>query len=291
MASFSVCCGNKACDANCRCCISKITCACDCNDIGSPDKDFNWDKLQWAIDYIKVRQVPSALITGRGEPCLHQKHLLDIAAELRQRKLHVEVQTNGKALSTWSYDSINELKRYCGNVAISVFSLDPRENNEIMRFNNGSYDICRLVNYLNAFGITVRLVYMLYFENHKSSYQEKKDSAWFLSRIKIARNMGVKQITFRSVGIPESENQCPQIEWAESHGDRNDYTHIIRNIANKRLWDMSWGGQVYDVDGMSVCIESGPEGCLTERVEKPRSFIFDGQNLRYSWQYEGAIIF
>lgn len=57
----------------------------------------------------------------------------------------------------------------------------------------------------------------------------------------------------------------------------------------KKIATYHWGGMIFDVNGMSVCVAD----CLTEDPDtfEPRSWIFDGKHLRYSWQHKGAIVF
>jgi hypothetical protein len=168
-------------------------------------------------------------------------------------------------------------------VAVSLTSLHDGINNEIMNCPHDDFDVLRTVQKLSKF-FTVRITYML----SKLSGPEVKTPDWFVDEIMVAKYWGAKQITFRTIGKPSDTDNKEVREWVDKFADPHSYAWCFEQIGTK-LWDFDWNGRVYDVNGMSVCISD----CLDDspKIKLPRSFVFDGNNLRYSWDYEGAIIF
>jgi hypothetical protein len=250
-----------------------------------PKLDFDWDRFDRAIQYVmtKEQQINTALITGRGEPTLYLDHLEGLIQRLRVSFL-TELQTNGTKLALLAGHQLGSFW-YAGltTIALSVCSMDPERSNQIMGIKE-DFNFHDLIGRLRD-KFTIRLLYLL---TAQDIDPEHRDAKWFASTINKAKELGAHQITFRPVSTPDWGGDPEIRQWATKHGDRADYGHIFDGIGTK-LWSMSWGGQIYDVGGVSVCYAD----CLTDKPEldQPRSYIFDGKHLRYSWQYGGALIF
>jgi len=292
MSVFSVTCGTRACNANCPFCISKQTEACD------DTVDFNWRRFDKAMRYVSNQGVQTALITGRGEPTLHTKHLFEITKRLNKYFPNVELQTNGIR-----YDDIvnrdNPHKHSLvlnglNTVCISACSLDPEINRAYMGIKDEDFNIRDLVSKVIDDGFTVRL--SLQMTNAFFLFPGKKTTdEIFKDIIADAASLGVHQLTFRMIGQPDNQTESGKkaSDWIKKHCPSQFAVEssLRRTLVatGTKIATYHWGGVIYDVDGVSVCLAD----CLTESPEKfePRTWIFDGKHLRYSWQYKGAIIF
>jgi len=286
MSNFSVVCGTRACNAKCPFCISKMTEAC----AAKQPIEFDWLKFKKAMRYVD-RDVRDVLITGRGEPTLYEDHLILIISELNEHFPNIELQTNGVLYrkfpcEAWQRNGLN-------TVAISLASLKDSLNNEIMGI-KGNFSARDAIRRLSE-RFTVRVSYQLtmkdgpyYVTEEGCALKVGPESEWFYNTIADAKQLGAKQITFRRVGMPDKAQNEEAAKWVEMYGDGRDYTEVLDRLG-KKLATYHWGGLIYDINGMSVCVAD----CLTESPNtfEPRSWIFDGKNFRYSWQYEGAIIF
>ncbi|MCD6368119.1 MAG: hypothetical protein J7L45_03480, partial [Candidatus Aenigmarchaeota archaeon] len=101
----------------------------------------------------------------------------------------------------------------------------------------------------------------------------------------------VEQLTFRNLDVPKRTENRTIYEWVKSNRlDDREVRKIERYFkrnANK-LYEFSFGARIYDFEGQNVCLSN----CLTmQSKEKVRQLIFfpDG-HVRYSWEYEGAIL-
>ena len=106
-----------------------------------------------------------------------------------------------------------------------------------------------------------------------------------------AQELGAHQITFRLIGKPDVCKNHEAAAWVDKNGYQEEGYRILTSVGElgKKIATYHWGGLIYDVNGMSVCVAD----CLTEDPNKfePRSWIYDGKHLRYSWQHKGAIVF
>lgn len=299
MSNFSVVCGTKACNAKCPYCISSMTGA--CADTSQPE--FDIPKFLKAIRYVE-RDVRDVLITGRGEPLLYPDHLDLIVGLLNEHFPNIELQTNGILYNSTPWEQLQT--HGLNTVAVSVASLNDTMNCAIMGIRALQPQPLGNTVILTKFSVrdairtlarrfTVRVSYQLslrdgpyYLTDEGQTLKVCSTGEWFYNTIEDAKKLGVQQITFRKIGKPDRSSNDKATEWVETYGDQRDYTEVLARLG-KKLATYHWGGMIYDINGISVCLAD----CLTESPDtfEPRSWIFDGKNLRYSWQYEGAIIF
>jgi hypothetical protein len=249
--------------------------------------DFDWRRFDKACRYVSKtneRGTQTALITGRGEPTLYPSHLTKILRRLDLCFPCIEIQTNGVLYKELPWE---EYKMYGLNtIAISVCSFDSKQNNDIMNIKK-EFDVRDCIQYLSSLGFTIRVGYQLTAATTPPRGQWK-DWLWFENTIQDAKKLGVQQLTFRQIGKPDKTSNQEVFDWVENNRDKNNYNGLLNEMGVK-LSTYHWGGMIYDIKGMSVCIAD----CLTENPDtfEPRSWIFDGKNLRFSWQHEGAIVF
>ena len=148
------------------------------------------------------------------------------------------------------------------------------------------YDLWALIPKLHDFGFAVRLNCTLikgYVDNLEGLRQ-------LVDRSRAAK---VEQITVREVTRPAASESPDVAEYVDQHSvtglGRQFQAAFAEDATAAKLLELPHGAIVYDWNGQNICLGN----CLTEtkNPEDIRQLIFfpDG-HLRYSWQYEGAII-
>lgn len=244
--------------------------------------------------------VTTVLLTGKGEPTLFPEQINQILRELKyESKLStrshpfpiIELQTNGIRIADGKIED-STLKHWFdeGLRIISISNVGPNEhlNREIYTPRRGHYiDLKHLIDHLHKIGFSIRLATVMI----KGGVE---DSDTIEGCIQWARGMGVEQLTLRPVEKPlvyqDNPDSKEAYEWVSNNvptevDDAFDWVEKHGSI----LLKLPHGAVVYDVYGQNVCITN----CLTES-ENPdtiRQLIYfpDG-HLRYSWQYEGAML-
>lgn len=280
MSTFSVMCGTRACNANCPFCISKMTSAC-------PDQPkWNPGRLQKAMWYVQQQGVSTAMITGRGEPTLYTEQLFATIDELDDYFPCIELQTNGILIPFIPANKL--ITAGLNTLCISVCSLNDLQNRELMGIQDDKFSVRGTIKKAVEDGFTVRVSFQL----NKIAIGITHWAEHIHRVVRDAQSLGAHQITFRLIGKPDVSVNKRAANWVDSYGfqhERGAIQKAIEKRGGKKIATYHWGGMIYDVNGMSVCVAD----CLTEDPEKfePRSWIFDGEHLRYSWQHKGAIVF
>ena len=282
--SLSVVVGTSACMSACPFCVSNMTYD-PTKDL--PKTEFKWKAFRKALNVAKSASVNTVLITGKGEPLLWPDEVGSVVYSSMSAGIPiVEIQTNGvlipklkEELELWYSDGLT-------TVCLSRVSMDDYVNSHVyspkhpeMLWSNKD-----LVNLLHDIGLGVRISLVLTKEHFPLNRLE--DRLDFT--IKYCKLLGVDQLTIRSVETPSKSDDLVTLDYADNNKVFNWQEYIQRK--GTRLLRLSFGAEVYDVDGQNVCISN----CLTidEEPDTIRSLIYfpDG-HLRYSWDYPGAIIF
>ena len=162
---------------------------------------------------------------------------------------------------------------------------------------NGYYDFWDAAKALHDAGISVRINCTMV-KGGVDNWEKMK------TLIKMCKEKGIEQLTMRDVAVPDyATNEIS--EWTRQHqvlttiGSEyhNHHIHTATDIATCELerdgavplLKLNHGATVYDYKGQNISLNN----CITENTnpEEIRQLIFfpDG-HLRYSWNYEGAII-
>ena len=159
-------------------------------------------------------------------------------------------------------------------------------NRKIFLPNSESYiDLEQVIANLHELGFMVRLNCTM-MKDAVSDYKE------VLNFVDFAKKNNVKQISIRPLRTPTKSKDMEVYQWAEQHELSSKQITDIRKAAvenNPKLMSLAHDAEVFDIDGVGVCITD----CLTRRPdeEELRQIIFypDG-TLKYDWEYEGAIL-
>jgi molybdenum cofactor biosynthesis enzyme MoaA len=279
---MSVVVGNKACNAKCPFCISKIT-----PEQGKlvPEKDVNWRNFDIACRLAQRAGVTTVLLTGKGEPTLHSSLIYTYLNHLNRYKFpFVELQTNGIALKP------REMKEWYDmgltTICLSVVHWSPIQNHKIYQPNvqKGYMNVAATVKNIHKAGLMTRLSCML-LKGYVDSVNEVKNLIAF------CKDYGIKQLTIRPIDAPEKAD-TEQSKWVADHTLDSETVKEIKAFLSQEgtpILELAHGGVIYDVGGQNVCWAT----CITtnKSTEDMRQIIFfpDG-TISYDWKYKGAVL-
>lgn len=260
---------NAGCDKNCPYCVSRMT-GYVANDY--PKMIRNAGKV---IHVARAAEVTSVLFTGKGEPTLAYRELIELARFFRSWPL--ELQTNGVRLAAGSDSLLSEL--YDAGFDVIAVSVDRTAELEAYR---GLFARIRRAGLLAR--ITVNITDLL-------------GGIAFSGLLDYCRATGISQLTLRRVITPENPKDAPTAQWIAGHAHESDYRSLMeeaKRFVSERgrlIRTLNHGVEVYDCDGVSF---SYSDYCIQERSlgDNVRSLVFleDG-HLYTSWNSPASILF
>jgi len=248
----------------------------------------NLQRFEIGCQYAKNSGVSTVLFTGKGEPTLFPDEISTYLYDLGKYNFpFIELQTNGLTLLDDSM--LENLEAWHGyglsTIVISVAHYGDDKNQEIYTPNTMYSSLATKINMLHEKGFSVRLSCVL-MVGYIDLIEEMENMISFCMRL------GVEQLTFRQLGIPQNSGNLEVEEFVRRHKLSDSKIQDIRewfDYRGTRLMELMHGAVVYDYKGQNVCLTD----CLTidPTQEKLRQLIFSNDNhLRYDWQYEGAIL-
>lgn len=326
--SMSIVVEDRRCNANCPYCISKMT--------GFDFKDYKEDRekakdwppehkdeldlfaLEKAVKFAKQCGVSTILLTGKGEPTLQPRAILNYTKMFNKHFPFIELQTNGMLLLDGYDDWLQEwYSEGLNTIAISVPHYDPKMCGRILsgRRTQKYFNLSKLVDKLKDIGYTVRINCVMFDEWHvrhgdlefygMDEQVQTKDDLCGINSMDEVRNfirfvydyLEADQLTFTPIRRPvECENEVAE-RWVEHHEFQNEsngkeFPHnLLKFFRNqyKLLLQLPHGAEVFNYQGHNVCISD----CLTldPDPERIRQLIFfPNGRLCYDWQYPGAVL-
>ena len=293
--TYSVVVGNADCNAHCPFCISRMTPKNGAGALASYDVTSNMVK---GARLARDMGATTALITGKGEPTLELSKLTNIIEMLNEFFPIIELQTNGiNFLVNNEFPEfmsrnngqvyLPEYKKFgLTTVCLSIVHYKQEFNQKI--YSDKYPDLKELVDLIHSYGLSVRLSCMLLVDYIDENTDVKK-------LIQFCKKNKVEQLTLRNISSPQKPSENESVfEWVTKHRLSETRERLVTGFIRNRgtlLNGLVHGGKVYDYDGQNVCLAN----CLTESVpesDEIRQFIyFPDDHVRYSWQYEGAILF
>lgn len=254
-------------------------------------------RLYDALLYAKSGGAQTAIITSKGETLISDwkfiGEILNICGEtgFGQRDLH----TNGFLINKHReefFSSLIDIKGRLTNITITVASLNPEINEELM---GGKYDFKETMNFLsNECSLSVRLSCVM-------NKQAVCDIHSMKDYIKKARDYGVHSIVFRELWIPNPSNNDENAAKITNWSRDNKIGLNISVSALKKMTDeghahpiftLPWGQIVYDVEGINITSATCTENFWEAEKGSIKSVVFLPDNHLYSsWEYKGSIIF
>ncbi len=290
IGTFTIVCGNSACNARCPCCISQMTPPAE----SVKDKDVNWRNFDIACQFAKECGATTALITGKGEPTLRPDLVGKYIKKAREQKFcFIELQTNGiifkdefglQLAKQW-YDAGLTL------VCMSILHPYAVQNSQAMYPQGPVYNVWAIAEKLHEIGLSVRINLTM---TTLLSEELQLPQAVLLNLKKFVdfgREYKIEQLTARPVNMPDGcDNEVAR--WVKTHRiegvEKMCQDYLIGNMATPLL-NLGHGATIYDWNGQNICVNN----CLTEskNPEDIRQLIFlPNGRLVYSWVFSGAVI-
>jgi len=263
-------------------------------------------RLDVALGFAKYHHVDTVLITSTGEPTLSMAAIGQIAASVQRIGIPIlELQTNGSNLLEKIENPFTTGDLVFGGcladvlsavgintVAISISSMDPIRNAQIMGLPI-SYNWEEAAKAVVKAGMLCRISLNLL--KNEVVAESTHVKGWLDEVVKVLCGLGVHQLTLRDLGKPEhivpGEKSEQVAKWIDQNAldekgiDRIDSTIIGYGT---RLRPLSYGGSVFDYNGVSVVMT----GCMSDTaLDEVRSLILQADgHLYHSWNYRGSII-
>lgn len=284
--TLSVLAGTKACDAACPFCVSRMT------GLKKAERPTSINKrnLLKTLQLANMGMVSTAIITGKGEPCLYPNQISEYLAVFNEHCMFpfIELQTNGMRIACGELDK--ELKLwYAGGlttIMVSNVGYDKALNASVYCKGKQKYfDMQKLVDKLHNLGFLVRSTCIGIGED-----KGVKDVATFQKYLRYCKRLGIDQITWRPVTAAEHSEDQEVPNWISKRVVSPYSVREVRNwVQNKGVLirKLSHGGAVYDLDGQNICMTD----CLTidPNEEELRQLIFFPNGELYTdWQFKGS---
>lgn len=216
--TFSIVVGNRACDAHCPFCVSKMT---GFETVTKRTAWINEVNFKKACQLAVMAKTSTVLLTGKGEPTLHSSEIgryLDMLAPWNFP--FIELQTNGLMLGRLAAGQRDGLpkdlneetlvswrNRGLNTVAISVVDIKNWRNATI--YNMDYPDLVTTVKYLHRLGFTVRLCVMM-LKGYVDSVERVKEV------IDFCRVNQVEQLTIRPITMTRFQNMFCGMGWSSA---------------------------------------------------------------------------
>jgi len=280
--TFTAVVGSMACNANCKFCVSKMT-----PDFHH-DKTFNVAKFQKAAKYAHSCGANTFLITGKGEPLLSIDEIKSMIILTRDLFPIIELQTNGILLTKEILDDFR-------NLGLTTVSLSCVGRNLVLNkkiISDKFVDLKTNVELIHDSNLIVRLSTIMI-----------KDGLDSLSKIidyiEYCNHIGIDQIKLFPVSRPKISRNAEITEWVDDNSVSLTILNQLKNFLNKKatkLMNLAHGDTIYSYQNDKMRTDQNVSfgSCLTESGDDTviRQVIYCSDNkVRYSWQFNGAILF
>jgi molybdenum cofactor biosynthesis enzyme MoaA len=283
ISTLSVMAGTTACQLRCPFCISKQTYRVkpQTSNTPTPQKTpVSPDKLAFIADkfYAVKSGIPYGIITGKGEPTLAPKEeigdIIDVLANLygQGRGLVPELQTNGvlltpESLRYWQDKGLN-------TVAISAVSHDDKINSKIMARGRTTWKLANISQSVSDLGLLLRLTVTLC-----KGGVDSIDS--FIAFLNFAREVGVKQVTFREMGVPRNlalPGSQKVANWVKTnHVPLGFIFESLEKISARENDSLPWSRK-FSWEGLSVviaeCLTPPKDGLVRSGIIQPDGHLY-----------------
>lgn len=274
--TLSVLAGTEACNARCPFCVSKMT---PPHDLGLREPVISWERLGESLEYARLGNTDTMMITGKGEPTLFPDHVtkfLKVVADFETRTgfsfKKKELQSNGIPAATKPEKYGPYLKEWAAlgldTYIISIVHFDPEENRKVYVPYSSSYiDLESLVQQLHENNLSVRLACIMF--NGGIDNREK-----LAQLIDFSRRIGAEELTVRPVTRPDNSRNQDVSDWIAEHQLTDEQYDDMRNYlleVGTVQKEYAFGGIISDVGGQNVCLTNA----LTKNTDKDiRQLIF-----------------
>jgi molybdenum cofactor biosynthesis enzyme MoaA len=285
--TFSILCGSEACNARCPFCISKMT---PPFGVTLQEPEVNWRNFEIACRFAQQSGATTVMLTGKGEPTLFPEQITKYLVALKKFSFpFIEMQTNGIMMAEKSDIYLSHLRDWYNlgmtTIALSIVHYDAEKNREVYLPYKKSYiDLPKLTEFLRAY-FSLRFTCIL-----ANGFIDSREKLREL--IAFTKENHVGQLTLTPVNKPEAGENQTVWDWTHAHHltkeQLNDITEYVR-VRGTKLMHLAHGAEVFDVEGQNVCLNN----CLSiqpESEEMRNLIFFPNEDIRYYWQYSGALL-
>jgi len=289
--TYSIVAGTAYCNASCQFCVSKMTTDSEkIKELSDKTVEIDWRNFHKASRLAQLGGVTTVLITGKGEPTMYPKEIADYLIHLEPYNFPlIELQTNGTLFQHNLYTGSDYLRRWyehgLNTIAISIVSLDAEQNRGIYFPNKREYpSLEKTIEILHNEGFLIRLA-VVGLKDHIDSPKKIEQLIGY------CKSYGVEQIKWTPVTKAENSVNLEVNKLIARSEIPEDRLKEIKDYVEKNgtpLMSLVHGAVVYDLHGQNFCLSN----CLTKHLgEEIRQLIFfSNGEVRYDWQYPGAII-
>jgi len=203
--------------------------------------------------------------------------------------------TPGKSILEAQDSFLNLVGRHLTNLTLTIPHHHPRKRKALLGLN---VDYKPLVSYLRQeCQVVVRAACFLSRQGISSPLEALDFVGW-------CRQMGIQQIVFKEIGIPDKSMNKKVTQWClenaielDMHENWNfdDPAHTIFYINSlvaenqaRPVFVFPWGETVYEIEGMNVVFEKSERSYYGKFI---KSLVFSGTHLYARWESEGTILF
>lgn len=260
--------GSEACNARCPFCVSKMTPE---HGLGIKEPEISWERLRQALEYARIGNTDTMMITGKGEPTLFPEHVTRLLTAVTEYEKETgfrfkkkELQSNGIYIENKPEKYEPFLKKWAdlglNTYIISIVHYDPEINRQIYVPYSSSYiDLASLTNRLHQNNLRVRLSCIMF--NGGIDNREK-----FANLINFTHRIGADELTARPVTKPDISRNQDVTGWITEHqltdGEFQDISTFLDEVGLVRQ-RYPFGGIIASVEGQNVCLTN----CLTRNQD------------------------
>lgn len=286
--------GDKRCNAYCPYCVSKMT---PCPEFSETT---NWSNFERGAKLAEKWGATTFLITSKGEATLHRDKVFSFANAAGAYFPIIELQTNGILLPQYleERDSAHggvktlDLWKTAGLTTIALSSVGPDWDFNKSLISRHYPDPHELIPNLREKGFCVRLSVIMVRDGVDSMYMLRETIRW-------ANRIGVDQLKVYPVNRPKSSDNSLVYDWVGKNCVSESALEMCEMFLKEKavaIRQLAHGDTVYSYkdDTMKTDQNVAFGSCLTEGNpdNEIRQLIFCGDgHVRYSWQYEAAILF
>lgn len=288
--------GTAACNASCPFCVSKMTYFND--GLDNKAGPINLRNFSKTLKLAEIGNVSTVIFTGKGEPFLYPKQLIEYLAFMRKNNYNfpfMEIQTNGELLThpTIGKVDVDDLLNSMydlGVTSILVSNVGPdMELNRRIYYprNDAMYNMQKLVDRVQKVGINVRLTTVGIKGGVDTVEQLDKLVEW-------GKFLGVKQLTWRPVNKPDAShnlNDAVSCWVKDNHIGFCDVEAIVKHVINNGslIYKLVHGAAVYDYKDMNLCLTNSLTHDPDGEVVRQLIFYPDG-SLYTDWAKKGSVL-
>ena len=242
-------------------------------------KDY-FNRLQFARD----NGCNVVVLTGTGEPVQNMKFIeffSEVNTTLTTPFKSIEVQTTGVMLDDEKLYRLREL----GVTTISFSISNIFDNNRNLELIGCAeklrFDVFEVIKLVKKHDFNLRLSLNLVNDYDKYTVKQVIDKC---------KDLGADQVTFRKLYKSELNNEIDK--WIEENASVNFYDELVKYVEEKGRYIgvLPFGPKIYDVEEMSVCIDSD---CMSQESKDTYKYLILRENakLYFRWETKASLVF